>query len=619
MQIFINVLEFVAMIQPGKTYAITAVKEICKEICEINIHNLCIPDILADADPVALVKKTLNSCVVVPNLPLSDKKALTTPAKATPAHKIVSTPNTTPTSQKSMSNFEGDMSSPPGSGFSWLTPSPQRSGHRTATPATPRSSSATLNSVSKASLSSNCTSPSMPVVHIVMLDEVDALGSGGSPDATNDLQHAIKKLICNWMDSEAVKRFQLTTFHFFPTIVIATTNMRSDVDPCFCRGGRLEKEIDISESSVADREKILSELLQSSLPAILGIDQSSFNKHGVGKSGLVDFVTSLSEELALMTGGYVAADLSMLLSEIILSCSLPEALSDGKNLPILTSIYDEVKAVVISAAHSAKKRVLPSCLRGISIELPNLTMNDVIGYPEVKKNLSRVLSFSNASCREKLIKFGQGTQLGGVLLYGPPGNSKTRLVQAAAAVNGLPVISLSSADVYSAYVGDSEAEIRRVFNLARQSHPCVLFMDEIDALVTNRQGESSSSNVESRVLSTLLNEMDGIGGGRNGVFVIAATNRIESIDSALLRKGRFHHLLHVPFPSMEEKEQLLRYFGGRFGLDIDNMNKIAPMLNRENLSGADIENFCREEGMSKIRAIVNEKVRNCMDKSSDVS
>jgi SpoVK/Ycf46/Vps4 family AAA+-type ATPase len=207
-----------------------------------------------------------------------------------------------------------------------------------------------------------------------------------------------------------------------------------------------------------------------------------------------------------------------------------------------------------------------------------------------------------------MIKFGQNTMLGGVLLHGPPGNSKTRLVQAAAAVHGLPTISLSSADVYSACVGDSEAEIRRVFTLARQSHPCVLFMDEIDALVTNRQDESSSNNVESHVLSTLLNEMDGIDGGRNGVFVIAATNQIDFIDNALLRKGRFHHLLHVPLPNMNEKVQLLNYFARRFGIDASSaLDAITPKLCNVNVSGADVENLCREAGMTKIRDYISAK------------
>jgi SpoVK/Ycf46/Vps4 family AAA+-type ATPase len=114
----------------------------------------------------------------------------------------------------------------------------------------------------------------------------------------------------------------------------------------------------------------------------------------------------------------------------------------------------------------------------------------------------------------------------GALLYGPPGNSKTRLVMAAATHHGLPVISLSAADVYSPYVGDAEAEIRKAFRIARQATPCVLFIDELDALVTDRgnSSNSSSGSVESRVLATLLTEMDGINGSSNGVIVLGMNN-----------------------------------------------------------------------------------------------
>jgi SpoVK/Ycf46/Vps4 family AAA+-type ATPase len=326
-------------------------------------------------------------------------------------------------------------------------------------------------------------------------------------------------------------------------------------------------------------------------------------------------ISLLSKDIALSTGGYVAADLSALVSELVLTCQAAPAPAVMKSVSSSSTLEghpssidpspEHVQDLVMSAVQIAKKSVAPSCLRGATIALPHLTYDDVIGYPEVKKNLSRVLSFSSAASREKLIKFGQNTMLGGVLLHGPPGNSKTRLVQAAAATHGLPMISLSSADVYSAYVGDSEAEIRRVFNLARQSHPCVLFMDEIDALVTNRQEESSSNNVESRVLSTLLNEMDGIDGGGNGVFVIAATNRIDFIDSALLRKGRFHHLLHVPLPNIDEKNQLLGYFAKRFGINAASVDEITPKLSNVNISGADVENLCREAGMTKIRDFIS--------------
>jgi SpoVK/Ycf46/Vps4 family AAA+-type ATPase len=182
--------------------------------------------------------------------------------------------------------------------------------------------------------------------------------------------------------------------------------------------------------------------------------------------------------------------------------------------------------------------VSPSCLRGIAMTCPSLSYDDVIGNATAKKNLERLLNFCRPDMRAKLSAFGVST-MGGILLYGPPGNSKTRLVLAAVSSHKLPIISLSSADIYSVYVGDAEAVIRRVFRVARLASPCVLFLDELDAIVTNRGSGgagSSSSNVEARVMATLLTEMDGIDGSSDGVVVIGATNRIELIDPALLRK-----------------------------------------------------------------------------------
>ncbi|CAE7466104.1 CDC48B, partial [Symbiodinium microadriaticum] len=245
-----------------------------------------------------------------------------------------------------------------------------------------------------------------------------------------------------------------------------------------------------------------------------------------------------------------------------------------------------------------------------------LQFEDIIGYDEVKVKLGKVLGFAKPESRNALRHFGISSSMGGVLLYGPPGNSKTRLVMAAASTYSLPVISLSVADVYSAYVGNAEAEIRRAFRLARQAHPCVLFLDELDALVTDRgTGCSSSSNVESRVLASLLTEMDGIDGAADDVFVVAATNRLESIDAALLRKGRFHHILHVSLPTMEARHDMVNYFGDKYSLSETVRKKISHKLT-DLMSGADVENLCREEGMNRIKSFI---IGNTGDVSVDVS
>ena len=539
----------------------------------MTIHNISIPDVLSDLNPLELVQ----------NLFMEIDKISTDSNARNPCS---STEDDGPKTLKAATPTRNAENAQ----FSWLTPSPQKqksfSSPAYCSPATPNRATKDL----KSSFSKRC-------VHVVMLDEIDALGAGGTSGAESS-QCVIKETICSWMDDRAQKHIRKCIKGApMPVVFIGTSNRPADVDAIFCRGGRLERVIDIFSSSVQDREEILKSLLKNALCNVL---ETSANKDDT-----CALLHGLARDIAQSTGGYVAADLRLLVSETV-----NEMLGSFRHDRMLSSsgdqLQEEIRSMVLDAAQRARKIVGPSCLRGATIALPNLTFDDIVGYPDVKRRLAKVLSYSNTKCREKLQKFGQSRSMGGVLLYGPPGNSKTRLVQAAAAVHGLPMIALSSADVYSAYVGDSEAEIRRVFRLARQSHPCVLFMDEMDALVTDRQDSSNGNNVESRVLSTILNEMDGIDGGSEGVFVIGATNRIDSIDSALLRKGRFQELLCVPSPSFDEKVEILNYFSKKYGITKLAEESLRQRLNNENMSGADVENLCREEGMVRIReAIAN--------------
>eukprot|EP01035_Chromulina_nebulosa_P020605 gene20605-26716_t len=267
--------------------------------------------------------------------------------------------------------------------------------------------------------------------------------------------------------------------------LIGTTNRPQDIDPCLRRGGRFDKEITVTTTK-EDRRIISFKLLKV-------IYANTLDKE----------LHELSDKIAESTGGYVAADLVALISKT------EELYKSLNNI----ELFDVSKWFI--AINEASKIILPSSLRGITVKIPTLTYDDVIGCEEAKISLRRILSIVDPNKTELRKRFNI-TSMGGALLYGPPGNSKTRLVMASAAEHNLPVISLSSADIYSAYVGDAEAEIRKAFRTARQASPCIIFFDELDAIVTNRgdtSSNSNSSNVESRVLATLLNEMDGISGG----------------------------------------------------------------------------------------------------------
>jgi transitional endoplasmic reticulum ATPase len=409
--------------------------------------------------------------------------------------------------------------------------------------------------------------------------------------------------------------------------LVGTSNRSGDIDPCLRRGGRLEHEI-----AVLNTQQDRGTLLQGLLAKVFGEDS------GGAIFLWPEDLAALSDKMAMQTGGYVAADLAALVRAMH-TLALTELSS-----PARTSV-----AAMLKLFHVAAKSVLPSCLRGATISLPNLTFDDVIGYEEVKSSLQRVLCFAKPEQQALSSRFGLHTSPGGVLLHGPPGNSKTRLASAAAAHHGLPMISLSAADIYSPYVGDAEAEVRRAFQLARQAAPCVLFIDELDSIVTNRSndsgGGSTSATVEGRVLATLLTEMDGIqssndsefssAGGKSqnssgGVIVLGATNRLDFIDAALLRKvtiptyfrflkcpvflhlhfvtpfqGRFHHVLLVPLPNASERRQLLHYFARKCNLLQVDSGEVCPALSarlREGMSGAEIENLCREATLEKHRS-----------------
>ncbi len=371
--------------------------------------------------------------------------------------------------------------------------------------------------------------------------------------------------------------------------MVATSNRAEDIDVMFRRGGRLEHEINVMNTQ-DDRNRLFSSYLHG-----LALLNDSSVVHFENKDSDIAEIAGYCAE---KTGGYVAADIASLIREVALALT-----NESENVSAVVSKSSRAisKLEFIQLMEDSMKSVPPSCLRGITVQLPTITLDDVVGYHDAKRELTKALSFSSPQMKHKLEKFGMNQSLGGVLLYGPPGNSKTRLITAAAATNNLPLISLSSADIYSAYVGDAEAEIRKAFTIARQAAPCILFFDEMDSLVTNRAHNTTSSgaaSVEARVLSTFLNEMDGVNAnaGLAGIIVVGATNRIDCIDAALIRKGRFYQTILIPPPNAEDRVKLLEYFLTKARLPMTLIDELKWKL-YEGMSGAQIENLCKEEAM----------------------
>ena len=407
-------------------------------------------------------------------------------------------------------------------------------------------------------------------IAFVLVDEIDAL-----KQAPRD---------------EAFKASLKSLFLMDKVVVVATTNLKDAVDPSLRRGGRLEIELYCSHLSRKDRLK----MIKSHHPLI---------------------TEELALEISERTNGYLAADLAGLLGTI----------------KAKTAAAEEINLEEVLAQN------LPAVLRGVQPVASLLSFDDIVGQQEAKSALHRVFkqqlpgryegpgltksTMGDPSSLQPQHVFDMSSiKSGGVLLHGPPGNGKSRLVQAAARHFHLPLISVSSADVYSPYVGDAEAAIRNAFARGRQAAPCVLFFDELDAIVTNRElsgGGSSSSrgnnaSVESRVLASMLNEMDGVasenGASGDGIIVLGATNRVTAIDAALLRKGRFQRLVLVNGPTPEEQGQILTHFASKFSLSADVIVRLTETLVTLNttegvsaVSGADIENMCKEELYCRFR------------------
>jgi SpoVK/Ycf46/Vps4 family AAA+-type ATPase len=338
-------------------------------------------------------------------------------------------------------------------------------------------------------------------------------------------------MLCQWMDELQNHTHQKNGNgnNNNNICVIATSNRSQDIDARFRRGGRLEMEL-YALNTPDDRVELVFTYLSQQQNCGSGENWSSIVSQFTEEE-----LKRISDRLGDRTGGYVAADIANLVSQ------LPKQFQQFISTHNHNAIDKE--EILLELFDQSMKEVVPSCLRGITVSVPRITFDDILGYESAKVELVKAFHFYDPQMKKRLERFGMSqSSLGGILLYGPPGNSKTRLISAAASVFKLPLIALTSADIYSAYVGDAEAEIRKAFQIARQAAPCILFFDEMDSLVTNRNNESnagsSSASVEARVLATFLNEMDGITShaSSSGVIVMGATNRLDCIDPALIRK-----------------------------------------------------------------------------------
>ncbi len=406
---------------------------------------------------------------------------------------------------------------------------------------------------------------------IIFIDEIDSIAPQRE-DVGGEVERRVVSQLLTMMDGLQSRG---------KVVVIAATNRPNSIDPALRRPGRFDRELELRAPDKKGRLQILK-IHTRGMPLTKDVD--------------LDHISSI-------THGFVGADLSALAKEaamVVLRRLLPRLyLKENEEIP--EEFLKELKVTGKDFDESLKV-VRPSAMREVMIETPTIGWNDVGGLDKVRLELRESVEWP-LKYQEAFNRIGIKPPKG-ILLYGPPGTGKTLLAKAVAKESEANFIQVKGPSLLSMWVGKSEEGVRKIFERARQVSPCIIFFDEIDSLAGKR-GIESGTKVTERVLNQLLAEMDGIEDLSN-VIVIAATNRPDMLDSALLRPGRFDRILLVGSPDNIGREQIFNIHIKNMPLSKDfNFEKILNLT--EGYVGADIESVVREAGMLALRENIDSK------------
>ena len=405
---------------------------------------------------------------------------------------------------------------------------------------------------------------------IIFIDEIDAIAPKRA-EVQGEVERRVVAQMLALMDG-LKGRGQV--------IVIAATNLPDSIDPALRRGGRFDREIEIGIPDKKGRMEI-------------------FQVHTRGVP-LADDVRI--EQYANSTHGFVGADIALLVKEAAMHALrkvIPQIKID-EDIP--NEVLDRLKVTDEDFAE-ARKHVEPSAMREVLVEVPDITWQQVGGLEDVKQELKEAVEWplKFPDVFERL----QTKPPKGILLFGPPGTGKTLLAKAVANESECNFIAVKGPELLSKWVGESEKGVREIFRKARQASPAIIFFDEIDALVPKRGSFQGSSHVTESVVSQILTELDGMEELKN-VTVLAATNRPDMLDDALLRPGRLERHIYVPAPDAESRKKILEvYLGGEtVGILAKDVDADALVKQTEGYVGADIEALVREAKMAAMRDFI---------------
>ncbi|MEW6605694.1 MAG: AAA family ATPase, partial [Thermoproteota archaeon] len=388
---------------------------------------------------------------------------------------------------------------------------------------------------------------------VMFIDEIDSIAPKRE-EVTGEVERRVVSQLLSLLDGLEARG---------KVVIIAATNRPNAIDPALRRPGRFDREIEIRVPDKHGRLEIL-QIHTRNMPLEADVDQS---------------------RIASVTHGFVGADLEYLCKEAAMRClrrMLPEMnLEEEKVSP---EALDKL-VITQSDFDQAIKEVMPSAMREVFLESPDVQWSDIGGLEEVKRQLQEAVEWP-LKYPDLYSKIGH-TVPKGILLHGPSGTGKTLLAKAVATESEANFISVKGPELLSKWIGESERGIREIFRRARQAAPCVIFFDELDSVAPVRgMSEGGGGGASERIVSQLLTEMDGIS-SLHGVVVLGATNRPEMVDPALMRPGRFDRIIFVPNPDKETRVKILEIHsvGKPLKDDID-LKRIAEMT--DGFSGADM-------------------------------
>ncbi len=406
---------------------------------------------------------------------------------------------------------------------------------------------------------------------IIFIDELDAIAPKRG-EVTGEVERRVVAQLLASMDGLTGRQ---------NVIVIGATNRPDALDPALRRPGRFDREIEIGVPDKKGRHEIL-QIHTRGMPLAKDVDLKKVED---------------------MTHGYTGADLAGLCRETAMKALrryLPEINVEEERVP--PSVLEKME-IKMEDFLNAYKEITPTAMREVYIEVPTVKWTDVGGLESVKEELREAVEWPLKN--PQVFKRMGIRPPKGILLFGPPGCGKTLLARAVATESEANFITIKGPEVFSKWVGESEKAIREVFRKARMASPAVIFFDEFDSLVPRRGLGYADSGVTARVISQLLTEMDGII-TLEDVVVIAATNRPDIVDPAILRPGRFDRLIYVPDPDEKARLEILQIYtkGMPLTKDVD-LAQLTSMT--KNYSGADIDAVCREAGLNALRTDINAK------------